>query len=112
MFVDEGPPMASLLGSVSASPAYVQELLTAAGHTVRTRPAKQDLLEPLSDRELDVLRLLASDLSGPAIARELVVSLNTVRTHTKSIYTKLAVNSRRAAVRRAEELNLLARRPR
>jgi LuxR family maltose regulon positive regulatory protein len=53
-----------------------------------------------------VLRLLRSDLSGPDIARELVVSLNTVRTHTKSIYMKLGVNSRRAAVRRATELGL------
>jgi len=112
MFVDEGPPMASLLASVSASPAYVQELVTAAGHSAPIKPAKQDLLEPLSDRELDVLRLLASDLSGPAIARELVVSLNTVRSHTKSIYTKLAVNSRMAAVRRAKELDLLPRRTR
>ena len=57
----------------------------------------------------EVLRLLATDLSGPAIARELVVSLNTVRTHTKNIYAKLGVNNRRAAVRRAEELDLLSR---
>jgi LuxR family maltose regulon positive regulatory protein len=56
-----------------------------------------------------VLRLLVGDLGGPDIARELIVSLNTVRTHTKSIYTKLGVNSRRAAVRRAEELDLLSR---
>ena len=55
--------------------------------------------EPLSERELDVLRLLRTDLSGPDIARELMVSLNTLRTHTKNIYTKLGVNNRRAAVR-------------
>ena len=61
----------------------------------------------LSERELDVLRLLRSDLSGPDIANELVVSLNTLRTHTKSIYAKLGVSSRRAAVRRAAELGLL-----
>ena len=48
-----------------------------------------------------------TDLDGPDIARELVVSLNTVRTHTKNIYAKLGVNSRRAAVRRAAELGLL-----
>jgi len=54
-----------------------------------------------------VLRLLATDLDGPDIARELVVSLNTVRTHTKNIYAKLGVNNRRTAVRRAEELDLL-----
>ena len=57
-----------------------------------------------------MLRLLGTELDGPDIARELVVSLNTVRTHTKSIYAKLGVNTRRAAVRRAEELDLLSRR--
>ena len=72
-------------------------------------PQRQRLVDPLSARELDVLRLLASDLDGPAIARELVVSLNTVRTHTKNIYAKLGVNSRRAAVTRARELDLLSR---
>jgi LuxR family maltose regulon positive regulatory protein len=74
----------------------------------RPRPglAQPGLVEPLSDRELDVLRLLRSELSGPDIARELVVSLNTVRTHTKNIYTKLGVNNRRAAVNRADELGL------
>jgi LuxR family maltose regulon positive regulatory protein len=63
-------------------------------------------VDPLSDRELDVLRLLRSDLGGPEIARELSVSLNTMRTHTKNIYMKLGVNSRREAVRRADELGL------
>ena len=67
------------------------------------------MIEPLSDRELDVLRLLGTDLDGPDIARELIVSLNTVRTHTKNIYAKLGVNNRRAAVRRAQELALMAR---
>jgi LuxR family maltose regulon positive regulatory protein len=70
---------------------------------------QQGLIEPLSARELDVLRLLGTDLDGPGIARELVVSLNTVRTHTKNIYAKLAVNNRRAAVRAAAELDLLSR---
>jgi LuxR family transcriptional regulator, maltose regulon positive regulatory protein len=70
------------------------------------RSQSQGLVDPLSDRELDVLRLLRSDLSGPDIARELTVSLNTMRTHTKSIYAKLGVNSRREAVRRAGELGL------
>ena len=65
------------------------------------------LVESLSPRELDVLRLLASELNGPDIARELVLSLNTIRTHTKNIYAKLGVTNRRAAVRRAHELNLL-----
>ena len=68
-------------------------------------PSHQGLVDPLSARELDVLRLLGTDLDGPDIARELFVSLNTVRTHTKNIYAKLGVNNRRAAVRRAEELS-------
>jgi LuxR family maltose regulon positive regulatory protein len=72
-------------------------------------PAHAALIEPLSDRELDVLRLLGTDLDGPEIARELTVSLNTVRTHTKNLYSKLGVNNRRAAVKRAEELQLLSR---
>jgi LuxR family transcriptional regulator, maltose regulon positive regulatory protein len=65
------------------------------------------LVEPLSEREVAVLRLLRTDLGGPEIARELVVSLHTVRSHTKKIYAKLGVNNRRSAVRRAEELELL-----
>ncbi len=58
-------------------------------------PSDQPLIEPLSERELEVLRLLESDLDGPEIARELVVSLDTVRTHTRNIYAKLGVNNRR-----------------
>jgi LuxR family maltose regulon positive regulatory protein len=63
--------------------------------------------EGLSDRELEVLRLLATELTGPEIARRLFVSVNTLRTHTKHIFTKLDVNTRQAAVRRATELGLL-----
>ena len=70
-------------------------------------PVDQSLVDPLSERELDVLRLLATDLDGPEIARRLYISLNTVRTHTKNIYAKLGVNSRRAAVTKARELGLL-----
>lgn len=78
-----------------------------AGHTGSAK--REELVDPLSGRELDVLRLLGSDLDGPGIARELVVSLNTVRTHTKHIYTKLGVNNRRAAISRAHQLGLLTR---
>jgi LuxR family maltose regulon positive regulatory protein len=109
IFVDEGPPMASLLRAVAKQAAarnYVRWLLAAVNETERDSPVKQALIEPLSERELDVLRLLGTELDGPAIARELVVSLNTMRTHTKNIYAKLAVTSRRAAVRRAAELGL------
>ena len=61
----------------------------------------------LSERELEVLRLLASDLSGPEIAARLFVSINTLRSHSKSIFTKLDVRTRRAAVTRAGEGGLL-----
>ncbi len=65
------------------------------------------MLEPLTTREAEVLRLLGTDQSGPEIARELRVSLNTFRTHVKNVYGKLGVSSRRAAVRRARELDAL-----
>ena len=114
--------MAFLLTAIARQRAgwdYVRRLLAAFAHDGGTTPVKppveqatrrsQGLVEPLSERELDVLRLLATDLDGPDIARRLFVSVNTMRTHTKSIYAKLGVNSRRAAVRRAEELGLLSR---
>ena len=109
-FVDEGPSMASLLRAAAKqgmARSYAGSLLAAFDTTEDRGPVKQGLIEPLSERELDVLRLLGTDLNGPDIARKLVVSLNTVRTHTKSIYAKLGVNNRRAAVRRARELDLL-----
>ncbi|MGO4268380.1 LuxR C-terminal-related transcriptional regulator [Paenibacillus sp. TAF58] len=110
IFVDEGQPMAALLiAAVKQGIAlnYVRHLLTAFGKAEGSRtPAKQVVSEPLSEREREVLRLLRTDLSGPDIARELNVSLNTLRTHTKNIYDKLEVNNRRTAVRRAEELDL------
>jgi LuxR family maltose regulon positive regulatory protein len=86
----------------------VYRLVDACGDDRPHRPA-QGLMDPLSERELVVLRLLASDLDGPAIARELTVSLNTLRTHTRNIYTKLSANSRREAVARARDLDLLSR---
>jgi LuxR family maltose regulon positive regulatory protein len=106
VFVAEGAPMVSLLRPLASSWAYARRLLDAGRTPTPTTQA--GLVDPLSPRELDVLRLLAGDLEGPAIARELVVSLNTVRTHTKNIYAKLGVNSRRVAVTRARQLGLLA----
>jgi LuxR family maltose regulon positive regulatory protein len=109
IFADEGPPMASLLRAAAKlriAPGYVRRLLAAINKTEDGTTASQGLTQPLSERELDVLRLLGTDLGGPEIARELIVSLNTVRTHTKNIYAKLGVNNRRAAVRRARELDL------
>ncbi len=113
VFVGEGPAMVELLEVVSRQQpewAYPRRLLDAVPRrgAEPAAPQPQQLVDPLSPRELDVLRLLATDLDGPGIARELVVSLNTVRTHTKNIYAKLAVNTRRAAVTRGRELGLLA----
>ena len=85
---------------------YVSQLRAAFGKAEGGRPVAQLLIEPLSERELEVLRMLGTELNGPEIARELMVSLNTMRTHTKNIYDKLGVNNRRAAVRRAEDLDL------
>ena len=111
LFADEGAAMAALLKALSRTAAarpYVTRLLAA---TQPTSASRQPLADPLSERELDVLRLLAGDLDGPGIARALFVSVNTMRTHTKSIYSKLGATSRRTAVRRAVELDLLPRRP-
>lgn len=109
VFLDEGPAMTQLLrlAAKRVATGYAATLLGAAAPVRDARPASTALVEPLSERELEVLRLLRSELSGPDMARELVVSLNTLRTHTKNIYAKLGVTSRLAALRRAEELDLL-----
>jgi LuxR family maltose regulon positive regulatory protein len=111
LFADEGPPMASLLKALTkqSAPSYIRPLLAATTRTEHQPGRPVALVEALSDRELDVLRLLGSDLDGPDIARALSVSLNTMRTHTKNIYAKLGVTNRRAAVRQAHELKLLPR---
>ncbi len=122
-FVDAPAALAPLLSTVAdrrrdsgfvrrlaAGANPVHQLTNLTGGTGPS-PSARALAEPLSDRELDVLRLLASDLDGPAIARELVVSLNTVRTHTKHIYTKLDVNTRGAAVSRAHQLGVFRHSP-
>jgi LuxR family transcriptional regulator, maltose regulon positive regulatory protein len=111
-FVGEGRPMAALLAGAAKrqiAPGYVRPLLAAFRTPGDSTGVKQALVEPLSERELEVLRLLGTDLDGPDLARELVVSLSTIRSHTKSIYAKLGVNNRRAAVRRGEELSLMSR---
>ena len=119
IFVDEGTSMAQLLLEAAARgimPDYSGKLLAAfeAGEQRRkgksrlpTSLSPQPLSEPLSQRELEVLQLLQTELSGPEIARELVIALSTVRTHTKSIYGKLNATNRRTAVKRAAELDLI-----
>jgi LuxR family maltose regulon positive regulatory protein len=94
--------------SQGSSKEYTNRLLAAfEPRQIRPKPISQFLVEPLTERELDVLSLLQTELTGPEIAQELSVSLNTLRTHTKNIYSKLAVTNRRAAIIRAEELNLI-----
>jgi LuxR family maltose regulon positive regulatory protein len=119
IFLDEGSPMAQLLREAAARrilPDYTGKLLaaceaeqqTSAGKAhLPTSPDSLPLIEALSQRELEVLRLFKTELSGPEIAQELVVALSTIRTHTKSIYSKLNVTNRRAAVKRAAELDLI-----
>lgn len=119
MFVDEGENMAALLREALAKgimPNYTGRLLSAfeaerkgigEETPLSASSASSSLIEPLSQRELDILRLFKTELSGPEIAQELVIALSTVRTHTKSIYNKLNVNSRRAAVKKAIELGLI-----
>ena len=120
VFLDAGP---ALECSCTTSRRTPQEGSTRAGARRRCpEPARPDerraahppyqgnlWSEPLSERELDVLRLLDSDLGGPDIARELNVSVNTVRTHTRHIYAKLGVTTRREAVHEAARLGLLRR---
>jgi LuxR family maltose regulon positive regulatory protein len=111
-FTAEGPAMRSLLATAAkrgVAQGYAARLLTPTESAPLEPASRRALVDPLSDREVEVLRLLASELSGPEIARHLVVSLNTVRTHTKNVYAKLGVGSRREAVRRADELGLLGR---
>lgn len=118
IFAECGTPMSRLLKEAAnrgITPTYTTQLLTAlatwgqpSNHVHSTHlSSSQPLIEPLSQRELEVLRLLNTELSGPEIARELVVALSTVRTHTKRIYSKLDVTNRRAAVKRAAELDLI-----
>jgi LuxR family maltose regulon positive regulatory protein len=108
-FLDEGQAMMKLLrqaASRDVAPGYARTLLAAFVTPARDMPTGP-LVEPLSERERQVLQWLATDLSGPEIAEKLIVSVNTVRFHTKNIYGKLGVNRRRQAVARAESLGLL-----
>jgi LuxR family maltose regulon positive regulatory protein len=116
IFVDEGVPMAELLTEAVAQgmmPDYVTKLL-AAFETEKQKiedqpplPVEQPLLEPLSQRELDVLRLIAEGLSNDEIGKRLFLALDTVKGHNRRIYDKLQVQRRTEAVARARELGLL-----
>ncbi len=116
VFVDLKTPMARLLGMTARrggrSP-YVSTLLDAfqKDASVPEPLATTALFEPLSEREKDVLRLLAKRYSNKEIARELVISPLTVKAHTEHIYQKMGVNSRQDAVKFAETVGLLATEP-
>jgi LuxR family maltose regulon positive regulatory protein len=127
VFVDEGGPMCELLRQAATqgiAPNYTGRLLAATRAEEQRSMGARDpegrlsplhprtsallLIQPLSERELEVLRLLATSLSAPEIAEELVISVNTVRSHIKSIYSKLNVHRRMEAVQRARELGLIS----
>ncbi len=116
-FLDEGQPVARLLYRAIAaghSPTYASSLLTAlTGQGFPSQPpvrkaAVQGMVEPLSERELEVLGLIAEGLTNQEIARRLHISLSTVKGHTSNIYGKLEVNSRTQAVALAQSLGLVA----
>jgi len=118
LFVDEGQPMAELLHiaiSQNISPDYARYLLAAfPEHVLSSVPIAKELtvntqmlLDPLSEREIEVLRLIAEGCKYKEIAERLVVSINTVRHHTRNVYGKLEVNNRTQAIGRAKDLNLL-----
>jgi LuxR family transcriptional regulator, maltose regulon positive regulatory protein len=115
LFLDEGPAMTNLLRDATRHGVvgdHARRLLSfgasrEAGVPDTAQRKAPSSAESLSERELQVLSLLGSELSGPQIARALFVSHNTVRTHTKHIFAKLDVTSRRAAVLRARERGLI-----
>ena len=111
VFVDEGPAMAELLQKVldqkvDVPRAYVKKLLLAF-RLSKLLETDEGLVELLSERELEVMGLIAAGLSNKKISEELTVSVSTVKTHISHIYSKLDVHSRTKAVARAKELSLL-----
>jgi LuxR family maltose regulon positive regulatory protein len=125
LFVDEGPPMTSLLTTLfskvrgaaatdppGVSPAYIRQLLDAleraAGSNEPVQPAMpRPLIEPLTERENEVLALMALGLSNRQIADQLTIAIGTVKAHLHSIYEKLGVHGRMQAAARARDLCLL-----
>ena len=116
VFIDHGPPIADLLRQAAAQGLaldYVGKLLAAfdTGKKKIAAPlshsASTALIEPLSQREIEVLRLLAAGLSNKEVANTLIITVGTVKKHLKNVYGKLNVHSRTAAVARARDLDIL-----
>lgn len=109
LFVDEGVPMAQLLSEIAGytvRPTYIAKLLAA--FKVENQPISTPrLVDPLSERELEVLQLIAQGLSNREIGKQLFLALNTVKGHNRKIFAKLQVQRRTEAVARARELSLL-----
>lgn len=109
-FLEAGAEIAELI-EIYLRDIEDSEFVNQVLETVREKPAfreeiAQPLPDPLSDRELDVLRYLPSNLTTPEIAKEMLISINTVRTHIKNIYQKLGVHRRSEAVTRARDLGI------
>jgi LuxR family maltose regulon positive regulatory protein len=118
IFLDEGPPMARLLYealSRGIAPDYVQRLLAAfpvvepeQADTSKKQATENELIEPLSEREIEVLQLIAEGLTNQEIATRLYLSLHTVKVHAHNIYGKLGIKNRTQAVARGKALGILS----
>jgi LuxR family maltose regulon positive regulatory protein len=116
IFVDEGEPMAQLLLEAATHrimPDYIGKLLTVFEAEKRKSedkpdlPPAQPLIEPLSQRELEILKLIAHGLSNREVGERLFLALDTVKGHNRRIFDKLQVQSRTEAIARAREIGLL-----
>jgi LuxR family maltose regulon positive regulatory protein len=115
IFVDEGPQMARLLYEAAIrgiAPDYAQRLLAAFPVAAPEQPAESkipgsDLIEPLSERELEVLQLIGDGLSNQDVGEKLFISLHTVKAHTRNIYGKIGAHSRTEAVAKARAFGIL-----
>ena len=107
LFLDRGEPVKQLLRRTQQT-AYTAALLSVfEGASPKPEWTTQPLIEPLSQRELDVLRLLPTNLTTPEMAESLYIGVNTVRSHIKNIYSKLGVHKRSEAVAKAKDLGII-----